>query len=195
MSFIRRIKNRLFPPPPVPAKKIEGLNVGRDSEVSGTVEIRKKGGEVRVGEGSLISGFIATETEHSKIDIGNNVFIAGGTTIDCVTDIRIEDDVLISYQCIIQDSDNHSTKYSVRKNDNRDWKNGQYHNWDATPKGPVKISKGAWLGARVIILKGVTIGEGAVVGAGSVVTKDVPAWTIVGGNPAKIIRHIPENER
>ena len=51
------------------------------------------------------------------------------------------------------------------------------------------------MGARVIILKGVTIGEGSIVGAGSVVTKDVPDWTIVGGNPAKIIRVIPENER
>ena len=46
-----------------------------------------------------------------------------------------------------------------------------------------------------IILKGVTIGEGSIVGAGSVVTKSVPPWTIVGGNPARIIREIPLEER
>ena len=195
MSFLRRVKNLLFPPPPPSPKKIAGLFVGKDSEVNGTVEIRKKGGEVHIGAGSLIAGYIATETEKSRIDIGNNVFIAGGTTIDCVTSISIEDDVLISYQCIIQDSDNHSTRYSLRKNDNAHWKKNQYHDWDVTPKGPVKLSKGSWLGARAIILKGVTVGEGAVVGAGSVVTKDVAPWTIVAGNPARVIRSIPESER
>ena len=48
----------------------------------------------------------------------------------------------------------------------------------------------AWISYNACILKGVTIGEGAIIGAGSVVTKDVPAWTVVAGNPAKIVRHI-----
>ena len=53
---------------------------------------------------------------------------------------------------------------------------------------PITISKGAWIGARAIILPGVTIGEGAVVAAGAVVTKDVEPWMVVGGNPAKPIK-------
>jgi acetyltransferase-like isoleucine patch superfamily enzyme len=60
---------------------------------------------------------------------------------------------------------------------------------------PIIIEDDAWIGFNSIILKGVTIGKGSIVGAGSVVTKSVPPWTIVGGNPAKIIREIPENER
>ena len=52
----------------------------------------------------------------------------------------------------------------------------------------IEIHDRAWIGSRVLILKGVTIGEGAVVAAGSVVTRNVPPFTIVGGNPARVIR-------
>lgn len=55
---------------------------------------------------------------------------------------------------------------------------------------PVVIKSGAWLGARSIVLPGVTIGEGSVVGAGSLVTKDVPANTLAGGMPARVIREL-----
>ena len=55
---------------------------------------------------------------------------------------------------------------------------------------PIKICNDAWIGMNVIVLKGVTIGEGAIVGAGSVVTKDVPAWSVVAGNPACIIKYL-----
>jgi acetyltransferase-like isoleucine patch superfamily enzyme len=60
---------------------------------------------------------------------------------------------------------------------------------------PVRICKGAWLGARTIVTKGVTIGEGAVCGMGSVVTKDVAPYTVVAGNPARVIRELGPNER
>ena len=53
---------------------------------------------------------------------------------------------------------------------------------------PIRISVNSWVAGWSIILPGVTIGEGAVVGAGSVVTKDVKPWTVVGGNPAKVIK-------
>lgn len=53
---------------------------------------------------------------------------------------------------------------------------------------PITICDGVWIGARAIVLPGVTIGEGAVVAAGAVVTKDVEPWTVVGGNPAKVIK-------
>ena len=56
--------------------------------------------------------------------------------------------------------------------------------WSDVANQPIKICKNAWIGTRSIILKGVTIGEGAIVAAGSVVTKDVPPYTLVAGNPA-----------
>lgn len=196
----RFIKSRLgtpvAPAPPAPKSKlIEGLTVGTGTELSGVVDIRKKGGRVKIGNDCLVAGMIATERETSIVKIGDNVNVGGGTVIDCVGSITIEDDVLVSYQVVIQDSDNHSVRYSIRKNDTRDWLNNQTHDWSTTPQKAVKISRGAWLGARSIILKGVTIGVGSVVAAGSVVTKDVPDWTIVAGNPARIVRQLREDER
>lgn len=59
---------------------------------------------------------------------------------------------------------------------------------------PIVIKKNAWIGGRSMILPGVTIGENAVVAGGAVVTKDVPANTIKGGNPAKVIKHLDPQE-
>lgn len=59
---------------------------------------------------------------------------------------------------------------------------------DSVPR-PVIISDDVWIGARVTILPGVHIGKGAIIGAGAVVTKDVPEYAVVGGNPAKIIKY------
>ena len=85
-------------------------------------------------------------------------------------------------------------RFSDRKNDVKDWFVGK-KDWSFVIKRPISIKNKAWIGFNSIILKGVTIGEGAIVGAGSVVTKDVPPYTIVAGNPARIIREIPEHER
>jgi acetyltransferase-like isoleucine patch superfamily enzyme len=67
--------------------------------------------------------------------------------------------------------------------------------WSTVEIRPVTISDKVWIGFNSLILCGVTIGEGAVIGAGSVVTNDIPAWTVAAGNPARVIRNIPFNER
>ena len=61
-----------------------------------------------------------------------------------------------------------------------------------TTKGPVVIGKNVWIGDKATILPGVTIGDGAVIAASAVVTKDVPAYSVVGGNPAKIIKSVTD---
>ena len=63
-----------------------------------------------------------------------------------------------------------------------------HKNWDVINSKPITICDDVWIGMNVTILKGVTIGEGAVIGACSVVTKEVPAWSVVAGNPAKVIK-------
>ena len=78
----------------------------------------------------------------------------------------------------------------------KDWKKGldegawgKYKDWSKVENAQIIIQDNVWIGFNSIVLKGVTIGEGAVVAAGSVVTKDVPPFAVVGGNPAKIIKY------
>lgn len=130
------------------------------------------------------------ERPESRIEIGDNVLVGADTVVDCAEAVTIEDDVLVSYKCIIADADNHSIHPELRKNDLKTWMDGRRHDWTNTVIEPVHICRGAWIGARSIILKGVTVGAGAVVGMGSVVTRDVPPWTVVAGNPARIIQTI-----
>lgn len=156
---------------------------------------------VSVGKNSVISGHFVFETNDGHITIGDRTFIGGGTFI-CVEGIHIGNDVLISWGCTFADNNSHSWKWSERMEDVQAWKKGldenkigHYKDWSNVQRAKIVIHDKAWIGFNCIILKGVSIGEGAVVGAGSVVTKDVPDWTIVGGNPAKIIRTIPDGER
>ena len=156
---------------------------------------------LQIGENSVVSGNFIFEIESGKITIGNRTFIGGGTFV-CIDSIEIGDDVMFSWGCTIVDNNSHSHIWTERQHDVRDWKKGIdeqklgfYKDWKNVKHKKIVIKNKAWIGFNAIILKGVTIGEGAIVGAGSVVTKDVPDWTIVAGNPAQIIREIPENER
>ena len=115
----------------------------------------------------------------SKIIIGNNVGISG-STICARTRITIEDNVLIGSGCLISDSDSHPINYLDRLNNKN----------ESIQSAPIHIESGAFIGARSIILKGVTIGKNAIIGAGSVITRNVPPNTVFAGNPAVFIKNI-----
>jgi acetyltransferase-like isoleucine patch superfamily enzyme len=168
--------------------------IGRDTKVSGRIERRNPAGKVVIGDECLIAGTLVVEESESRLTVGNNVFIGAGSLVDCLGEVTIEDDVLISYQVVIMDSDNHSVRASERVGDLRRWRSGTF-DWSRAKRAPVVIKSKAWIGARAIITKGVVIGEGAIVASGSVVTKDVPAFSIVAGNPARVIRELDEGER
>jgi len=145
-----------------------------------------------IDENSQIDGIISFDKEDAFIQIGKRVFCSGHLVT--AKHIEIGDDVLISWGVTIVDHNSHAIAFSQRANDLMNWRQGK-KDWTHVKTAPVKICNKAWVGFNAIILKGVTIGEGAVVGAGAVVTKDVAPWTVVAGNPARLIREIPEDER
>jgi acetyltransferase-like isoleucine patch superfamily enzyme len=167
---------------------------GQDTIVSGVVDKRGANSRIEVGDKGLVEGILVTEAPNSLIRLGNNVFVGGGTQLVAVESIIVEDDVLISYGCLFNDSDSHPLKLSLRREELQVYLAGRRH-WERAQTRPIRICNGAWVGARAIITKGVTVGEGAICGMGSVVTHDVPPFTIVGGNPARVIRELGEDER
>jgi len=142
---------------------------------------------------SLIRGVIVFEKNYSKISVGNNTAINGGTLISIANEIIIGSNVLISYECVISDHDGHSINNFIREKDLPILLNGNTKSWVDVNISPITIEDNVWIGAKSIILKGVTIGKNSIVAAGSVVTKSVLANTLVGGNPAKEIKKLNFN--
>ena len=124
-----------------------------------------------IGEGSRVNTPL-TGVRFNEVKIGKNCVIMNGCLMMAAGGITIEDEAMIAANCQLI-SNNHDLE----------------NRWVITCK-PVHIGKRAWIGAGATILPGVTIGDNAVVGAGSIVTKDVEPNTMVAGNPAKLIRRI-----
>lgn len=141
-----------------------------------------------VGEGTIFNGSISADRPEAKVCIGRNTFV-GSSSLICATRIDIGDDVLISWGCTIVDHHSHSALWEERQHDVRDWYAGR-KNWDNVKIAPVKICDRVWIGFQATVLCGVTVGEGAVIGCGSVVTKDVAPYSLVAGIPAKVIRRL-----
>lgn len=154
---------------------------------------------VHVGDDCILDCHILFETESGQVKIGDRVYI-GNSKLICKTGIEFENDIFVAWGCYFYDHNSHSIDYKERQSDLKqqlkDYREGRFFienkNWSVVNTKPIKICSNAWIGMNSIILKGVTIGEGAIVGAGSVVTKDVPAWTMVAGNPAQVVRKIEQ---
>ena len=162
--------------------------VGRDSFLRWTRVGLTGSGKILIGGQSIVHARISTESVDAFVKVGDRTFI-GASLIVCRSGVTIGSDVLISWGVTISDHDGHSLYWDDRRHDVLNWARG-LHTWQGVGSAPVVIEDKAWLGFGVVILKGVRIGQGAVVGAGSVVTKDVPANAVVAGNPAVIVKRL-----
>jgi acetyltransferase-like isoleucine patch superfamily enzyme len=148
-----------------------------------------------IGENSFIRGELLTFAHGGKISIGNYCYVGEGTRIWSAGSIEIGDRVLISHNVNIFDNDTHpiDDANARHKQFKEIIKTGHPKEIDLKER-PVTICNDALIGCNSIILKGVTIGVGAVVGAGSVVCNDVAPFTIVAGNPARPVRTLKQDE-
>lgn len=127
---------------------------------------------------SNLQGSFFTESTNSKIMIGNNVGMSS-TRIWISQQLKIGNNVKVGANVLFIDTDCHPIDYKTRRNSN-----------SGTKSAPIIIEDDVWIGAQSVILKGVTIGARTIIGAGSVVTKDIPADCIAGGNPCKVTRKL-----
>lgn len=148
-------------------------------------------GKIIIGDRSCIRGTLEIQRANGVIEVGENCYIGDHTRIWSACRIEIGDRVLIAHNVNIFDNDTHPTDMFERREDAEMiiW-HGIRKDFPSLHSAPVKIGNDAWIGCNSIILKGVTIGDGAIVAAGSVVTKDVPANTTVGGNPARVLKTV-----
>lgn len=177
--------------------KIFNIKYGKKLKLSGIpVIIQSKNSKIKIGENvrinsSLFSNLIGlyqrtiivTRTCNSEIIIGDNVGISG-TTIYARKSIKIGDNTLIGANTKIIDNDFHPIEIRYRNENNK----------AKIRSKEIIIGKNCFIGCNTLILKGTNLGDGCVVGAGSVVCGEFPNDCVIAGNPAKIIRKV-DNEK
>ncbi|MDB5100597.1 MAG: lacA 2 [Cyanobacteria bacterium RYN_339] len=150
--------------------------VGTGARVRGWPCVENEGGEIVIGKNFALFTYLAKVQLYAgpggRLEIGDDSFVNNGVILSATHSIKIGNRVNIAPHCVLIDNDFHGTAD----------RNGP-------PKiAPIVLEDDVWLGTRVTVLKGVTIGRGSVIASGSVVTKDVPPGVLAGGVPAKVIK-------
>jgi len=159
---------------------------GKKLQIERIPYVRGRGRFV-IGDRVCLSGksnfrFLNQTAEEPELLIGSDVFIGDACVFAVANSIEIGDHTLIAGCVRIRDNDGHPLDAEVRR---------RRESISAEDTAPVVIGENVWIGTGASILKGVKIGDNAVVGAESVVTKDVEANSIVAGNPARVVEKVP----
>ena len=202
--FLFKLINKLLYDPYKVVLKNQFVECARSTvlQKAFTIDFRQNVGKTRVkiGDDNVLEFNLIFESDGGLIKIGNKNFINGSTRLISRNSIEIGDFVTIAWNVTIYDHDSHSLNHLDRRAD-IEQQLLQAHagnslitnkNWATVNSKPIKICNDVWIGMNAIILKGVTVGEGAIVAAGAVVTNDVAPYTIVAGNPAVMVKVIQD---
>lgn len=148
---------------------------------------------VRVGDHVIMKGWLIAEGD-GKITIGDHTVIQERTIIRSRNNVSIGKYTQISTDVYIEDTDGHPTNPEARRQQLLAEQHGGASDLPVPWSAPIHIGDDVWIGRRSIIYKGVTIGDAAIVAAGSVVTRNVQPYTVVAGNPARLIESLRPRE-
>src|SRR5205823_6113763 len=148
-----------------------------------------------IGRGaSIYLGTMFDTGPRGRVHIGDYTLVNGARII-CDEEVTIGDYVLISWNVVLMDTYRLPVDVAGRRRELEQAPRRQPRRLQAVvPARPVRIGRNVWIGFDSCVLPGVSIGEGAVVGARSVVTEDVPAYSVVAGNPARVVRRLEPQE-
>jgi len=170
--------------------------LGHDSMVYEVDRILPTGGgreSIAIGDYTHVRGELFT-FPNGRIRIGDYCYVGEQTRIWAGDSISIGDRVLIAHLTTILDNATHPLDAAERHQHYRTiLESGHPRDVLLSPR-PVRIEDDAWIGCSVVILPGVTVGRGAIIGAGSVVTTDVPPFSLAAGNPARVVRDLSAGE-
>ncbi len=166
--------------------------IGNYVQIDSGVIIRYHPENVEIDGYSYIDKNVELEIYNGSLKIGKYVHISSGVHIQCGDDVKIGDFVGIASNAKIYSSTNtYKTPHGIEKNILLSMSASAPKELQYTEKGPVVIEDYAFIGLNSVILPGVRIGKGAIIGAGAVVTKNIPAFAIAVGAPAKPIKQRP----
>ena len=149
---------------------------------------------IRIGARSIVDGDLLTFAHGGRIAVGEWCYIGEGSRVWSAGQINIGDRVMISHNVNIFDSLTHPVDHILRHRHFRAIATTGHPRQIDLGERPVRIEDDAWIAAGAVVLRGVTVGKAAIVGAGAVVTHDVPPFAIVAGNPARVIRYLTSGE-
>ncbi len=150
-------------------------------------------GHIHIGKHCEIYGSLQSQGA-GEIWIGDHSAIYERSVVGSVSSVRIGSCVIISNQVHVFDNNNHPVSPGAREKMCREGFHTPAWRWEHSRSKPVVIEDNVWIGENAAILKGVTIGRGSVVACHAVVTKDVPPYTVVAGNPARVVKEITDED-